>query len=104
MRVSRGRRSPAAVAAAILLLGLIPAAARAALAPFTGPSAADTGGSTCAALCTLRQAIEAANANAGEHDTIEFAIVGGPAAIVPGTALPAITDPVTIDGRTQPGT
>jgi len=52
---------------------------------------------------TLRQAILDANANAG-HDTIQFNITGGtPYNITPTEALPAITDPVLIDGTTQPG-
>jgi CSLREA domain-containing protein len=55
------------------------------------------------ATTTLRQAIEAANAASGE-DRIEFNIPGaGPHTIQPASALPAITDPVTIDGYTQPG-
>ena len=44
-----------------------------------------------------------ANANAGA-DTIAFNIPGGtPQTISPSSALPAITDPVIIDGTTQPG-
>jgi hypothetical protein len=53
--------------------------------------------------CTLRAAIQQANATAGA-DTIIFDIPGGgPYIIQPATALPAITDPVVIDGTTQPG-
>jgi len=53
--------------------------------------------------CTLREAIEAANANAGA-DVIAFNISGGGVhTIQPRSALPAIVDPVTIDGTTQPG-
>ncbi|HYK03818.1 MAG TPA: Calx-beta domain-containing protein [Thermoanaerobaculia bacterium] len=48
--------------------------------------------------CTLRAAIEEANAHAGA-DTIEFAVAG---TITPATALPAVTQPVTIDGTTAP--
>ncbi len=52
---------------------------------------------------SLRQAILDANAAAGA-DSIAFNIVGsGVHTIVPVTALPAITGPVTIDGYTQPG-
>jgi len=52
---------------------------------------------------SLRQAIVDANAAPGA-DLIHFAIGGaGPHTIAPATALPAITDPVTIDGFTQPG-
>ena len=54
---------------------------------------------------SLRQAILDANANAGVHDSIHFNIPGtGVRTItVSGSVLPAITDPVTIDGTTQPG-
>ena len=52
---------------------------------------------------SLRQAILNANARAGV-DVITFAIPGaGPFTIAPLSALPTITDPVTIDGTTQPG-
>jgi len=70
-------------------------------------------------VCTLREAIIAANTNtvsgaaAGECaagqasptvDTIAFNIPGsGVHTIIPTSALPAITDPVLIDGYTQPG-
>ena len=52
---------------------------------------------------SLRQAILDANAQAGP-DQIAFAIPGtGVRSIVPVTALPAITSPITIDGTTQTG-
>ena len=52
---------------------------------------------------TLRQAILDANAHPGA-DTIEFDIAGsGVHTISPASALPAITDAVTIDGYSQPG-
>lgn len=53
---------------------------------------------------SLRQAILDANANPGP-DTIFFAIgdVGSQQTIQPTTALPAITDPATIDGWSQGG-
>ncbi len=52
---------------------------------------------------SLRQAILNANANPGV-DTIDFAIPGtGVHTISPASALPTITDPVVIDGYTQPG-
>jgi titin len=54
------------------------------------------------AHCSLREAINAANAFA-VTDTIEFDIAGGgPHTISPGSAMPAITDPVTIDGTSEP--
>jgi CSLREA domain-containing protein len=53
--------------------------------------------------CTLRAAIMESNANAGT-DSIAFNIPGaGVHTISPASALPAITDAVTIDGYTQPG-
>ena len=51
---------------------------------------------------SLRQAILDANANAGP-DAISFSIASGPQRIVLTSLLPTITDPVTIDGTTQPG-
>jgi parallel beta-helix repeat protein len=52
---------------------------------------------------SLRWAIESANDNPG-LDLIAFDIPGpGPHSIQPSTPLPKITDPVTIDGYTQPG-
>ena len=54
-------------------------------------------------MCTLRAAIQEANALAGA-DTINFNILpAGAKTIVLGSALPAITSVVTIDGTTQPG-
>ena len=55
------------------------------------------------AHCSLREAINAANDNTGFTDTIEFDIPGdGPHRIRPESALPEITDPVVIDGTTEP--
>src|SRR2546421_8482925 len=52
---------------------------------------------------SLRQAIIDANGHAG-LDIITFNIpVGGIHTIAPLTPLPTITDPVVIDGTTQPG-
>lgn len=51
---------------------------------------------------TLRQAIIDSNANPGA-DTIAFSIASGVQTITPAAALPPVTDPVTIDGTTQPG-
>lgn len=52
---------------------------------------------------SLRQAIIDANSNVGA-DTIEFNIPGSPPFVINLTsALPDITDPVTIDAVTQPG-
>ncbi|HYI45089.1 MAG TPA: hypothetical protein VE174_06450 [Actinomycetota bacterium] len=53
--------------------------------------------------CTLRAAIQESNASPGT-DTINFNIPGdGPHTIQPSTALPTITQPVVIDGYTEPG-
>jgi hypothetical protein len=52
---------------------------------------------------SLRQAILDANARSGK-DTITFDIPGvGPHTILPATPLPTLTEPVLIDGYTQPG-
>lgn len=69
----------------------------------TVTSTADSGVGTCDGTeCTLREAIAAANANAGA-DTVAFNIAGaGPHTISPSTELPTISDPVTIDGTTEP--
>ena len=63
----------------------------------------DTGGGFCDFFCTLREAIDTANANPGA-DTIAFNIPGaGVHTITPLTPLPDITEAVTIDGYTQTG-
>ena len=68
---------------------------------------ANPGNGTCAtagAVCTLRAAIEEANhANNPGLDTITFSIGTGVQTISPGSALPTISDPVIINGYTQPG-
>lgn len=71
---------------------------------FTVNKADDHDDSACdSGDCTLREAINAANANAGA-DTIAFNIPpAGTHTIMPVSPLPIITDPVTIDGSTQPG-
>lgn len=83
----------------LLALGLQSASA----ATFVVTSTADTGGSSCGATCTLRQAITAANATAAA-DIINFSIPGdGPLRIIAASNLPTITQPLTIDGYSQPG-
>lgn len=58
---------------------------------------------TAAMECSLRAAIVEANADPGA-DTIAFNIPGaGVHRISPASALPFLTEPVTIDGYTQPG-
>jgi hypothetical protein len=51
---------------------------------------------------SLQQAILDANASSGA-DLIHFNIASGGLTIAPTNALPVITEPVTIDGSTQPG-
>lgn len=98
----------AALMVACLLLAAEPAHAA---TTFTVNSTSDAqdvnnGEGICATVsdeCTLRAAIEEANASKGK-DTINFAIPGaGPHTISPATELPSITKPVTIDGYTQSG-
>ena len=88
------------------LVGVLPVLEGVKVAPGgagAGASAAPSG--RAGAVCTLRAAIEEANhANNPGLDTINFSITGGgPHTISPGSALPTITDPVIIDGYTQPG-
>jgi CSLREA domain-containing protein len=83
-----------------------------AVAPFvvnvtTDAPDANTGDGLCQTAgvgeCSLRAAIQQANATAGAN-AILFNIPGvGPHTIAPTSALPAITGPVTIDGYSQPG-
>ena len=76
---------------------LICVSGRLAAATYTVTTTADSGPGS------LRQAILDANGNAGA-DTIAFSITGGGVhTITPLTALPTLTDAVTIDGYTQPG-
>ncbi len=79
---------------------------------FTVNSTSDSGDSspgdgTCrtaasATECTLRAALEETNALAGTQ-TILFNLPAGDDFIHPASALPEITQPVVIDGTTQPG-
>jgi hypothetical protein len=70
---------------------------RATPATFTVTNTADSG------TGSLRDAITQANNTSGA-DVIDFAIPGaGVHTITPASALPTITDPLTIDGTTQPG-
>ena len=72
----------------------------------TGDGADTNPGDGCAedgsGAVSLRAAIEETNALPGVQ-TIRFAIGSGAVTIQPGSALPRITDPVVIDGKTQPG-
>ena len=93
----------------LCVLGGLLSTARAAI--FTVDSTGDAvdvmpGDNVCddgAGDCTLRAAIMESNA-AVSADTIAFNISGtGPHTIQPASVLPGITDPVVIDGYTQPG-
>jgi hypothetical protein len=85
----------ALLVAALMTAG--PLSGTAAADIFTVSTTADSGPGS------LRQAIEDANALSG-FDDIHFDIAGtGVQTIAPGTDLPAVTDPVNIDGYTQPG-
>jgi uncharacterized repeat protein (TIGR01451 family) len=72
--------------------------------PAVDPS---NGAETASGSITLRSAIEAANAHSNDAagpDRIEFNILGsGVRTIVPFSEFPAITDPVVVDGYSQPG-
>lgn len=97
-----------AVATAVALLVTAPAMVLA--ATFTVNSASDAadaavGNGVCATAegqCSLRAAIQEANATPGA-DTVAFAVGSGPQRITIGTSLPTVTAPITIDGWTQPG-
>lgn len=69
---------------------------------FTVTKTADTNDGVCDADCSLREAITAANNNPG-LDTIAFNIGSGLQTIQPSSQLPTISDPVILDGTTQPG-
>lgn len=87
-------------------LGLGLASATLPAATFIVTSSADTSGSSCGSTCTLRQAINAANATP-TADTINFAItvpIRGEILIQPASSLPNITAPLTINGYSQAGT
>ena len=90
--------------ALLMAFAMFQGLAQAQATTFTVNSTNDVDDGTCDAThCSLREAINAANANSGT-DTIAFNISGaGPHTIQPTSALPTITDPVVIDGYTQPG-
>ncbi|MBI5104377.1 MAG: right-handed parallel beta-helix repeat-containing protein, partial [Solirubrobacterales bacterium] len=77
-------------------------------ATFTVNDAGDAGDLTCDATCTLRDAIDDANANGnpGVQDEIQFSFpgqAGTPVTIAPTSALPDLTESVLVDGRTHTG-
>ncbi len=75
---------------------------------FTVNTPVDSDDAVCGTVtCSLRDAINAANAygaaNSGAPSTIEFALPTGSTKITLFTQLPSITEPVAIDGYSQPG-
>lgn len=105
MRASSRLGDTVRTASALALLATAMVATPAAAVPTTfdvnDPNDAGTGGCTVGE-CTLREAIVAANANAGA-DTITFTTLGAGTVIRPTTALDAITEAVTINGTTAAG-
>ena len=96
----------------LLLVFFFPSITHAAIftvATTTDTTDANAGNGTCAdsnGECSLRAAIQEANALAG-NDTINFGITvlggGSVATITPATDLPTVTASTTIDGSTQSG-
>jgi hypothetical protein len=81
--------------APLLVIGIAACTAQATIFMVTNTDDAGPG--------SLRHAITDANGNSG-LDNIHFSIPGtGVQTITPTTKLPTITDPVTIEGETQPG-
>ncbi|MEA2484065.1 MAG: large repetitive protein, partial [Thermoleophilaceae bacterium] len=113
LALRRFARTPMQIAVRVTLAAALIAVALAALATaaqaapltFTVNSTADPGTGICDVTeCTLREALLAANANTGA-DTIAFNLdqtLFPPHVIAPASALPAVTEAVTIDGSTQP--
>jgi hypothetical protein len=83
--------------AALLLAGSGVVALPVFAATLTVTTTADSGAGS------LRQAILDSNASGAVLDTIAFSIGSGVQTITPISALPIVTDPVVIDGSTQPG-
>ncbi|MDQ4126388.1 MAG: Ig-like domain-containing protein [Actinomycetota bacterium] len=95
--------APVIVAAGLLAASAMPA--HAAATTFTVNQTGDPGDGLCNATCTLRDAIVSANSNPGA-DTINFNVSNGSGGLVQFNLLdelPAITEQVTINGYSQPG-
>lgn len=92
-----------AIGLCLLLLCSLPLFASTYVVNDLGDAADQTAGddscATAGAVCTLRAAIEEANAHAGA-DTITFSVAG---AITPATPFPALTQQVTMDATSAPG-
>lgn len=90
-----GRLAAVAAATVIAAAVLVPDTVAKA---FTVNSTADPGNGVCnGASCTLREAIDAANATAGT-DTVRFKVGRGPKTFAPKAELPPITAAVKLDG------
>src|SRR5687768_13201363 len=87
-----------------LTFAFVPFSGTVQAASFQVNSTNDTDDGTCNGThCSLREAINAANALAG-YDYITFLIAGGGVhTIQPNAPLPEITSPVNLDGTTQLG-
>lgn len=90
----------------LLIVGTLVAPRTATAVPttFVVTSPDDPGDGVCGPVCTLREAIFAANTNGNptEVDTIAFDLAGdGPHTISPQTELPTVLQPAVIDGYTQ---
>jgi CSLREA domain-containing protein len=100
------RRTRSAARLVAAFFGVVAALAvpqPAAAATFTVNASDDLPGACPSPHCTLRAAIDAANASPGS-DLITFDIPpGGPQTITPIGGLPPIVSQVEIDGTTQPG-
>jgi len=107
-RNEQGHARPLVFVVLAVVVGLVLAVAPGASSPpttyaatFTVNSHDDVDDGTCDVThCSLREAINAANANPGA-DSISFSIGTGYGWVDPTSALPTITGPVTIDGGTQ---
>jgi CSLREA domain-containing protein len=107
-----GFLAPRCIAPAITAILILVAAGCRPLGVFTVNSSADHGDShsgdgicrtaASATECTLRAALEEANALAGT-ETIQFNLPAGSEAIFVTSMLPEITGSLTLDGTTQPG-
>jgi CSLREA domain-containing protein len=106
-RMGHHRMVPALAAAALLLFAPGALAATFTVDATTDEPDATAGTGPCATSggkCTLRAAIQSANAATPQADTINFSIPGGGVqTIALMSALPATTDALTIDATTQPG-
>ena len=97
----------------VILMVMTPAPVAAAALTFTVNRVGDAadlnaGNGTCdsasaaGSQCTLRAAIQEANAHPGA-DIIKFKITSSSKVITPSSGLPPITDKLTINGYSQPG-